>query len=436
MYLRIVGQNAVIVNFPMPVPRGTALGLQVVYGGRIEPQELDREALTFDPQDQEPIVLLPEPRYIYSNRSYWYPQATVADYATARLRDHGAAGLRRGRQRHAGRTAVTSGRTGAAGRSRAQAIRVHLGSPDALSRLRHQPLQRRDHRGARAVVERRAPGDERRGRGAPRPVDWRCRGGDVALADRAGQSASGVARPRHRRSHGGDLRVLHLAHRRCAVSELHPRVVRERSARRPQPRRTSRSSTSPCRPRRSCGATIRSASTAIPSFFLAHELAHQWWGQAVGWKNYHEQWLSEGFAQYFAAMYAETGTRRPRRSTTCCGRCGDGRSTRHRRGRSISATASGTSRATAGSSARSSTTRRRWCCTCCGAWSATRRSSAGIRAFYAEWRFQKAGTDDFRAAMAARERPGSDRVLRRVDLRHRRSRAFRCGTRYKGMRRW
>jgi predicted metalloprotease with PDZ domain len=42
-----------------------------------------------------------------------------------------------------------------------------------------------------------------------------------------------------------------------------------------------------------------------PSFFIAHEIAHQWWGQAVGWKNYHEQWISEGFAQYFAALYAE-----------------------------------------------------------------------------------------------------------------------------------
>lgn len=39
-------------------------------------------------------------------------------------------------------------------------------------------------------------------------------------------------------------------------------------------------------------------------FFLAHEVAHQWWGQAIGWKNYHEQWLSEGMAQYFAALYA------------------------------------------------------------------------------------------------------------------------------------
>ncbi len=42
----------------------------------------------------------------------------------------------------------------------------------------------------------------------------------------------------------------------------------------------------------------------FPEFFMAHEMAHQWFGQAVGWKNYHEQWLSEGFAQYFAALYA------------------------------------------------------------------------------------------------------------------------------------
>jgi hypothetical protein len=43
----------------------------------------------------------------------------------------------------------------------------------------------------------------------------------------------------------------------------------------------------------------------FPEFFLAHEVAHQWWGQAVGWQNYHEQWLSEGFSQYFAGLYAK-----------------------------------------------------------------------------------------------------------------------------------
>jgi aminopeptidase N len=42
----------------------------------------------------------------------------------------------------------------------------------------------------------------------------------------------------------------------------------------------------------------------FPEFFVAHELAHQWFGQAIGWKNYHEQWLSEGFAQYLAALFA------------------------------------------------------------------------------------------------------------------------------------
>jgi len=48
-----------------------------------------------------------------------------------------------------------------------------------------------------------------------------------------------------------------------------------------------------------------SAFDDYPDFFIAHEVAHQWWGQAVGWENYHEQWLSEGLAQYFAVLYAE-----------------------------------------------------------------------------------------------------------------------------------
>lgn len=40
-----------------------------------------------------------------------------------------------------------------------------------------------------------------------------------------------------------------------------------------------------------------------PDFFLAHELAHQWWGQAVAGANYRERWLSEGLAQYAAALW-------------------------------------------------------------------------------------------------------------------------------------
>ncbi|MBV8519447.1 MAG: hypothetical protein JO197_18795 [Acidobacteria bacterium] len=33
-----------------------------------------------------------------------------------------------------------------------------------------------------------------------------------------------------------------------------------------------------------------------------HEFAHQWWGHQVGWATYRDQWLSEGFAEFTAAV--------------------------------------------------------------------------------------------------------------------------------------
>ncbi len=38
-------------------------------------------------------------------------------------------------------------------------------------------------------------------------------------------------------------------------------------------------------------------------FFMAHEIAHQWWGQTVAGASYHDIWLSEGLAQYSAVRY-------------------------------------------------------------------------------------------------------------------------------------
>jgi len=37
--------------------------------------------------------------------------------------------------------------------------------------------------------------------------------------------------------------------------------------------------------------------------FIAHETAHQWWGDVVSWRSYRDQWLSEGFAEYSGIMY-------------------------------------------------------------------------------------------------------------------------------------
>jgi len=39
--------------------------------------------------------------------------------------------------------------------------------------------------------------------------------------------------------------------------------------------------------------------------FRAHEVAHQWWGIGVGYKSYHDKWLSEAFAEYSGLWYMQ-----------------------------------------------------------------------------------------------------------------------------------
>ncbi len=36
-----------------------------------------------------------------------------------------------------------------------------------------------------------------------------------------------------------------------------------------------------------------------------HELAHQWWGHAVGFSSYRDQWISEGFAEFSASLFIQ-----------------------------------------------------------------------------------------------------------------------------------
>ncbi len=37
-----------------------------------------------------------------------------------------------------------------------------------------------------------------------------------------------------------------------------------------------------------------------------HEVAHQWWGQTVGFNSYRDQWMSEGFADFSASLYLQS----------------------------------------------------------------------------------------------------------------------------------
>lgn len=49
--------------------------------------------------------------------------------------------------------------------------------------------------------------------------------------------------------------------------------------------------------------------------FFAHETAHQWWGHAVLWRSYRDQWLSEGFAEYSGLLYSAKRTGDPLKTT-------------------------------------------------------------------------------------------------------------------------
>jgi hypothetical protein len=37
-----------------------------------------------------------------------------------------------------------------------------------------------------------------------------------------------------------------------------------------------------------------------------HEVAHQWWGNVVGWSSYRDQWITESIASYLALLFADS----------------------------------------------------------------------------------------------------------------------------------
>ena len=47
-----------------------------------------------------------------------------------------------------------------------------------------------------------------------------------------------------------------------------------------------------------------------------HEVAHQWWGQTVGFANGRDQWMSEGFAEMSASLYVSMVEKNPKKFIT------------------------------------------------------------------------------------------------------------------------
>ena len=297
LFFRVLGQNSVVVNLPMLVYKDQQFSLAVTYAGQLESQTLDREAVEVAQiTTSEPTMFEPEQRFIYSNRSYWYPQATVTEYATATIRVELPETL----------ACVASGEL--------RETRLIDAPADRDGKRREFVFDARLPVRYLAVVISRFL--------APSTTNVPLTGMSVTptgLSARTGAPAAvidGVLKLVLTTNPRQDGRGRALLGSATPIIQFYSMLTGDI----PYPTFTLAVTESDLpgghspaylavlsQPMLMSNASWRNDPVSFDnyaSFFLAHELAHQWWGQAVGWENYHEQWISEGFAQYFAALYA------------------------------------------------------------------------------------------------------------------------------------
>lgn len=307
LFLRVPNQNSIVVNLPAPLVRDQEVTLAVAYQGRMKRQGIDQEAVVAQtgrsPQRVEDIpVVPPEPNWLFSNRSYWYPQGQVTDYATATIRvtvpaDYGV---------------VASGE-----RVTDTPVIVSAATQDQPARAlsvfaARQPVRylgvvvSRFVRADRATVALDLPPEEETS--TPEGNGY---SGEVPSLGHRNTIDVQVEANRRQEQRGREALVT-----TAEILRLYASVVGDApfdSLALAMVENDLPGGHSPAyfavmnNPLPTTPFIWRGDPAAFanfPEFFLAHEVAHQWWGQAVGWKNYHEQWLSEGFAQYFAALFA------------------------------------------------------------------------------------------------------------------------------------
>ena len=301
LFLRMRGQDNVVISLPQEALIGTEFTVEVTYTGLLAAQELDenwigRQRLVFEGQS---LFGLATPRYIYSNSSYWYPQAIVSDYATATMdltvpHDYGIVASGEPDERNPVAGTETS-RRGDKSERRYQFFTIQPARylSCVISQFVENDVEPRE-----VIADRPTGVTSARRRGVSYD--------SVSLAVVSNESSKHRVNDYYKDAADilhfyttllGDVpypmltltltdAVLPGGHSPAYFTVLNQQLPVEYG-------------------RMLSWRTDPVAFSGYPLFFLAHELAHQWWGQAVGWKNYHEQWLSEGLAQYFAMLYAE-----------------------------------------------------------------------------------------------------------------------------------
>ena len=289
MALRVSGQDDIIINLPEPLRPDELLDLEFVYGGRLPAVPPEREAIGV--QANEFFNIQPVPSYIYTGRSGWYPQGDVTDYATATLQLRVPEGY----------STVASGSLDEGypktlppdGRATWVEYRFSATQPVRYLGWATSRFTRVDS--TSFDITESEDGDDALLTGASYTF------GEIVV------ESSGMLQRRGRDLFDETQRVMKFYG--GVVSDVpYPSftlalVERDQPGGHSPPYFATLSLPPPGAP--ISWRTDPAYFDGFPEFFLAHEAAHQWWGQAVGWKNYHEQWISEGFAQYFAAMYAE-----------------------------------------------------------------------------------------------------------------------------------
>jgi len=265
LFFRVRGQNSVLVSMGSLAGRVGRFNLSVEYSGRLPAGTVDSEILqgqTFTTEETPAFFI--DPALIYSRRRSFYPQIGGEDYATSTLN-----------------VSVPPGWTVVSGGERTEKVNAkgstithqqsQAGKYVAFVVARMQSIARERSEG----LSFEAWGQSRTRREAIRAVDT------LKVATRFYGDLFGKA----------PYSPLNMAMVEAQVPGGHSPPGLIILQQRPP----------------LMGSGLRDDPATfydIPGFFLAHELAHQWWGHGVTPRSYRDRWVAEGFAQYAAALWA------------------------------------------------------------------------------------------------------------------------------------